>query len=152
MASIGDIEIPGTVAFLIIAAMRYPVVGATKLGGFTLPPIKKAAIKEAASRVLLPAICGNCLRPIGTIEGGKLAHNCHKCRDYPSVFWDRIGGLDLGEWGTDAVACAVLGENLAINPYNFRPGQLPTLPALPVSTPVRKEPSPSASLAIPDDL
>ncbi len=161
MASIGDLEIPGTVAFAILIALKSSSSTKLRIPAGFLPPAPKSLSSEVDA-AMLPAICGNCFRLLGRIEGGKLAYSCNGCKSQPSLYFTRIHGLGavLGSWAKDAVACAVLAEHLELNPY-AKPvnARLPDWEPEPIE-PLREHTQPQATkltqkellTVVPDDL
>lgn len=121
---IGDVEIPGLVAFHILLCCRagWREQNSSVFTDGLVPKLPKGHTKDSLRRMskaqMLPAVCGGCQRLMGSIEGGRLSHQCHYCMDETnfnsSDSWSIIGALShtLGDWATDAVVCAVLGAFL----------------------------------------
>lgn len=85
-----------------------------KLPGLSKGPYETVTARaQAFSTRQLPAVCYNCRRAIGALEGGLLRPLCAACRPGDLYYYQRVAAVNqmVGDgWGTDSLASLILNE------------------------------------------
>ena len=78
----------------------------------------KGSGRNALASTLLPAICYNCRRSVGSLEGGLLKCICSKCLGNSDPFYYQrvaaVNQLTEDGWGTDSLAALILNQVYSI--------------------------------------
>lgn len=119
--TLGEIEIPGPVVFHILMAWRGGADG--KIARLKIPKAPKN-LRAAIACEPNYAVCLNCFRIAGHLDGGQLLDKCSKCQHEPrnESFWAKLGAYSniLDDWATDRVVCKVIGTVIDFNRGKLR--------------------------------